>query len=73
MGLNVKLIEEAVDANGQKDIAFQDLVLTVHHCYMHTLMNTATYKIIENHLGTGMSKNLLPAQAQRPNPAQADV
>lgn len=72
MGLNVKLIEEAVDENGQKDIMFQDLVLTVHHCYMHTLMNTATYKIIENHLGTGMSKNQIPTQAPKPNPPQAD-
>ena len=72
MGLNVKLIENAVDANGQKDEVFQDLVLTVHHCYMHTLMNTAAYKVIENHLGTGMSKFQMPSQTQKPNQAQAD-
>ena len=57
MGLTVKAIEDAVDANGQKDAAFQDLILTVHHCYMHTLMNSGIYKIIENHLGTGICKN----------------
>ncbi|PYK99572.1 MAG: serine protease [Verrucomicrobia bacterium] len=62
MGLKVKLIEEATDENGQKDVVFQDLILTVHHCYMHTLMNTPSYKVIENHLGTGISKN------QTPNP-----
>ena len=54
---NVKLIEEAKDENGEKDSVFQDLILTVHHCYMHTLMNTQAYKMIENHLGTGISKN----------------
>lgn len=58
MGLNVKLIEDAIDENGHKDPVVQDLVLTVHHCYMHFLMNTAAYKIIENHLGTGICKNL---------------
>lgn len=38
--LKVSLIEA--------DQELQDLVLTVHHCFMHTLMNTETYKIIEN-------------------------
>lgn len=57
MGLNVKLIEEATTPDGVKDEQLQDLVLTVHHCFMHTLMNTNTFKIIENHLGTGMTKN----------------
>jgi ATP-dependent protease ClpP protease subunit len=36
--------------------ALQDLVLTVHHCYMHTLMNTNAYKIIENHNGVAFIK-----------------
>jgi hypothetical protein len=58
MGLKVKLIEDALDANGCKDTAFQDLVLTVHHCYMHMLMNTPVYKVIENHLGTGILKQM---------------
>ena len=29
----------------------QDLILTTHHCYMHTLGNTPVLKIIENHKG----------------------
>lgn len=57
IGLKVKLIEEAQDKDGNKDSEFQDLILTVHHCYMHTLMNTGAYKIIENHLGTGIQKS----------------
>ena len=57
IGLNVKLIEDAKDADGNKDPLLQDLILTVHHCYMHFLMNMPSYKIIENHLGTGICKN----------------
>ena len=41
MGLNIELLEQDPD--------LQDLVLTVHHCYMHTLNNTPAFKIIENH------------------------
>jgi ClpP class serine protease len=48
MGLKVRLIEE--------DQALQDVVLTVHHCFMHTLMNTPAYKIIENHKGSAFVK-----------------
>jgi len=44
----------------QGEDEFQDLVLTVHHCYMHTLMNTPAIKIIENHLGAGMIKLISP-------------
>ena len=40
IGLNVKLLED--------DQKLQDLVLTLHHCYMHSLGNTGAYKIIEN-------------------------
>lgn len=28
---------------------FQDAVLSIHHCYMHTFSNSNTLKIIENH------------------------
>jgi len=35
----------------EKDPRLQDLVLTVHHAYMHTFLNTAAYKIVENHKG----------------------
>ena len=37
---------------------FQDLVLTVHHCYMHSLMNTPAFKIIENQDGVAFIKQL---------------
>ena len=40
MGLKVSLIED--------DQKLQDLVMTVHHCYMHALMNTPVFKMIEN-------------------------
>jgi hypothetical protein len=63
----VKLIEDETEYQDNKDEKgdFQDLVLTVHHCYMHFLMNTNAFKIIENHLGVGMSK----AVGVTPNPA----
>lgn len=48
IGLNVETLEA--------DAKFQDLVLTVHHCYMHSLMNTASFKMIENHLGAAFVK-----------------
>jgi ATP-dependent protease ClpP protease subunit len=60
MGLNVQKIEDDKD--------FQDLCLTVHHCYMHALMNTPSFKIIENHRGTAFVKMELQAQPMRLNP-----
>ncbi|MCA3630488.1 MAG: S49 family peptidase [Methylobacterium sp.] len=50
IGLNVSLIE--------KDQDLQDLILTVHHCYMHTLSNTQAFKIIENNLGVAFIKQM---------------
>lgn len=55
MGLNIKHLES--------DATLQDLVLTVHHCYMNVLMNTTAFKIIENHNGVALVK-----QAQAPAP-----
>jgi ATP-dependent protease ClpP protease subunit len=46
MGLKVIALEE--------DQKLQDLVLTIHHCYMHTLANTPAFKIIENQDGKAM-------------------
>lgn len=46
MGLVVERLEE--------DEILQDLVLTIHHCYMHTLANTAAFKIVENQDGKAM-------------------
>ena len=45
IGLVVNLLEDPADRT------LQDLVLTIHHTYMHTLSNTPSVKIIENHLG----------------------
>jgi membrane-bound ClpP family serine protease len=42
----------------ESDSALQDLVLTVHHCYMNLLMNTLAYKIIENQNGIALIKNV---------------
>ncbi len=42
----------------ESDPTLQDLVLTVHHCYMDFLMNSPAYKIIENQNGTALIKNL---------------
>jgi hypothetical protein len=49
MGLNVTELEE--------DSTIQDLVLTVHHCFMHALMNTDSFKMIENHEGSAFVKH----------------
>jgi hypothetical protein len=68
LGLNVVALED--------DEELQELVLTVHHCYMFVLMNTGTFKIIENHKGAAFAKQLqmqiqLPTQEmpyrKRPN------
>lgn len=48
IGLKVIALED--------DDALQDLVLTVHHCYMHALTNTPSFKIIENHEGAAYVK-----------------
>jgi ClpP class serine protease len=48
MGLVIKKVED--------DPMLQDLLLTVHHCFMHSLMNTPSYKMIENHLGVAFVK-----------------
>jgi len=59
-GLNVVRLED--------DQKLQDLVLTLHHCYMHTLSNTPAFKVIENHLGKAMVRiqqmTVVPAQMQ---------
>ena len=35
----------------EEDDDFQDAVLSIHHCYMHTFSNSKAVKIIENHNG----------------------
>ena len=39
-----------VDMEG--DNVLQDLILTAHHAYMHSLASSNTVKIVENQLGT---------------------
>lgn len=51
MGLQIVEVES--------DQTLQDILLTVHHCYMHSLMNTPSYKMIENHLGVAFVKQHL--------------
>jgi hypothetical protein len=57
IGLKVEKIEA--------DPELQDLLLTVHHCYMHSLMNTPSYKMIENHLGAALVKQQQVVAIQR--------
>lgn len=49
----------------EDDQILQDLVLTVHHCYMHSLMNTASFKMIENHNGAAFVKQQVVPLPQR--------
>ena len=44
IGLKVRVLEN------KSDKILQDLVLTIHHCFMFTLSNTPVFKIIENHM-----------------------
>ena len=46
IGLNIECLED--------DPKLQDLVLTVHHAFMHTFGLTGAIKIIENHKGTAV-------------------
>lgn len=50
MGLKIHELEDPEDRK------LQDLVLTVHHCFMYTLSNTGAFKIVENHVGKRMVK-----------------
>ena len=59
IGLDVELLE-----NEQN---LQDLVLTVHHCYMHSLMNTPAFKMIENQNGAAFVKHLGTVQMPMPS------
>jgi len=68
IGLNVVELE----ADGNEEL--QDLVLTVHHCYMHSLMNSGAYKIIENHKGAAFIKNSMDiSRSVIRQPAQPSV
>ena len=45
-GLKIK------DLEGDQEL--QDLVLTIHHCYMHTFSSTNVVKIVENNIGNAV-------------------
>lgn len=65
MGLKIRVLED--------DQELQDLLLTVHHCYMHSLSNGPSFKIIENHIGAAFVKQQLaiPQLMQMPVPVQS--
>lgn len=44
----------------EEDDKLQDLVLTVHHAFMHTFANSGALKIIENHTGIAYIEHLPP-------------
>ena len=46
----------------ESDQELQELVLTVHHAFIHTLMNTPSFKIIENHLGRALIKTFVQSK-----------
>ena len=50
MGLEIIDMEE--------DNELQDLILTVHHAFMHTLNISSAAKIVENHTGVAYVENL---------------
>lgn len=48
-GLEVDRLED--------DQTLQDIVLTLHHCYMHTISHAGALKVIENHLGRAIIRH----------------
>ncbi|MCP4460709.1 MAG: S49 family peptidase [Cytophagales bacterium] len=48
----------------EADDKLQDLVLTVHHAFMHTFSNTGAVKIIENHKGIAYIEQIPVANQQ---------
>jgi hypothetical protein len=50
IGLRIELLEDYQP--------LQDAIITAHHCFTHTLSNTAAFKIIENHTGAAFVKQV---------------
>lgn len=50
LGLNIIRLED--------DDELQDHILTIHHCIMHTIANSAAIKLVENQNGDAFIKNL---------------
>jgi hypothetical protein len=58
-----------VDMEADNDL--QDLILTVHHSFMHTFSHSTATKIVENHLGVAYIEALpMQIQAQQVQPKQ---
>ncbi|MCB0392498.1 MAG: ATP-dependent Clp protease proteolytic subunit [Bdellovibrionales bacterium] len=49
----------------ESDNVLQDLVLTVHHCFMHTFSNSHAIKIVENHDGVAIVNQVQVVQKRR--------
>lgn len=64
IGLEIEKLED--------DKTLQDLVLTVHHAYMHTFSMTHAIKITENHLGVATVIMGMVQQLIRPGPPQGN-
>jgi hypothetical protein len=65
IGLTVETMED--------DQTLQDLILSVHHTFMHTFSQSQAVKVVENHLGNAYVENLQVMQMQLPmmmNPQQ---
>ncbi|MDD6153473.1 MAG: ATP-dependent Clp protease proteolytic subunit [Elusimicrobia bacterium] len=55
--IGLKIIDlEQRDANGED--VLQDLVLTIHHAYMHTFSSTNAIKIVENSIGVDLTTRI---------------
>jgi hypothetical protein len=46
--------------NLESDQELQDIILTVHHCYMHTFANSTAIKITENQNGIALVNHARP-------------
>lgn len=57
-----------VDMEADHDL--QDLILTVHHSFMHTISHAAVSKIVENHLGVAYIENDIAITRQGQGGAQ---
>jgi ATP-dependent protease ClpP protease subunit len=54
--VNIGLITKFLEKDFEQE--FQDLVLTVHHSYMHTFSKSSAIKIVENHMQNAVVYNL---------------
>ena len=49
----------------ETDDDLQDLILTVHHSFMHTFSHSAATEIVENHMGVAYIESLPASNAQK--------